>query len=267
MNDKLYKLQKVQMEIFSEVYKICLKYNLSCFLYYGSLLGAVRHSGFIPWDDDLDIVLIREDYEQLLKLLKEELPKKYYVQTDEIYMFAKVRKKYTLHEENNTAKISNKQEIFVDIFPLDSIKEKGFLKGVRLKLYNIIYRLRRVHFEIEFSNKPKKIFFNLAKVFRIISLKTYNKWLRTIIKKNSDDTSKLLYDYNLFPNDFKSKSFNYTIDDFKPGSYIKFESMEVILPINHHLILEKLYGDYMMMPPKEQRKPSHGGKINFNTKK
>lgn len=117
-------LHKVEIEILDEIDRICRKNNINYCLVGGTLLGAVRHGGFIPWDDDLDVAMPRNDYEKFIDVCKNELSDDFYlhsIETDKTYWlpFIKIRKKYTIFEEKNIAGLGCKTGIYVDIFPLD----------------------------------------------------------------------------------------------------------------------------------------------------
>ncbi len=125
--------QKVMLEILLEIHRICEKHNIPYTLIAGTLLGAVRHKGFIPWDDDCDIAMMREDYERFLLVAPKELSEDYFLQTkqtDKCYPlnFAKVRKNNTvLIETGETGEENYHHGIFVDIFPFDYYKYGWFL--------------------------------------------------------------------------------------------------------------------------------------------
>ena len=118
-------IQKNEIKVLENFIKIASKHNLKYFLYGGTLLGAIRHKGFIPWDDDVDVIMPRSDYEIFLKVAKEELPNNMFLQTcltDPYYSlpYAKIRKVNTSYIEMTTRhrkKMVN--GVFIDIFPLD----------------------------------------------------------------------------------------------------------------------------------------------------
>ena len=125
---ELRKLQLTEIEVLDEIVRICKKHKLQYFLLAGTCLGAVRHSGFIPWDDDIDIGMPREDYEKFLNIALDELDEKYFLQyykTDENYYlgFAKVRKNNTSFITKGFEKKKGHQGFFVDIFPRNKGKQ------------------------------------------------------------------------------------------------------------------------------------------------
>ena len=129
MDDTLLKqIQQTELEIASEIFRICRKHQLRCSLVGGSAIGAVRHHGFIPWDDDIDLAMPRKDYERFSSLCKEELSENYFLQdfdTEEncAYIFAKVRKNDTYMPEEYSKHIKMHQGIWVDVFIYDNVSD------------------------------------------------------------------------------------------------------------------------------------------------
>lgn len=121
---QLLKLQQTELEILKTFDTLCSQYDLTYFITAGTLLGAVRHQGFIPWDDDIDVVMPRKDFDRLSVVCREHLPEKYFYQsrkTDANYpfFFAKIRKNGTRVTEPTLNKIAMHTGIYIDIFPLD----------------------------------------------------------------------------------------------------------------------------------------------------
>lgn len=127
------KLRIIEVDILDEVVRICNKYDINYYLAYGTLIGAVRHKGFIPWDDDIDIWMFREDYDRFAKIAEKELSEKYYYQDwhkekEYPYNFAKVRLNDTVVLQKPITKLNIHHGIYIDIFPLDNINLKRFTK-------------------------------------------------------------------------------------------------------------------------------------------
>ncbi len=141
--DVLRKIQLVQLEILLEFDRICKENNLPYQLFFGTLLGAIRHKGFIPRDDDVDVCMLRGDYNRFLQLCEDQLNKDYFLQTyktdkEYIHSFARIRKNNTLALQRIYSKIAMHHGIFIDNFPLDNILPNTLLGKFQ---YTILYLL------------------------------------------------------------------------------------------------------------------------------
>ena len=121
--------KKFELDILLEIDSFCKKNNLRYFLAYGTLIGAIRHKGFIPWDDDIDIGMMRKDYDLFIKYASEELDSKYYLDCYETnkncYLpFAKVRKNNTIFDEEENHHLNNHKGIYVDVIPIENASNK-----------------------------------------------------------------------------------------------------------------------------------------------
>lgn len=248
------------MNILCEVDKICKKHNLKYFLVYGSLLGAVRHNGFIPWDDDLDIAMLRDDYEKFLKIAKQELISPYtlcesryeYRYTN---VFAKIFKTDTKYSSKILAKKLSQKGLWVDIFPIDYIKAKDktvaakkAAKRMRVVMFFRLLLENRTTIDNSLSKKTK-IICKLAKFLpHILFLFIINK----IFTINSPKKSNFCVNYGS----------NYKKEIFSKSYFLQpvatvFENKHFFIPNNPEIILTKMYGNYLEYPPIEQRIPSH----------
>ena len=129
-------IQKKMLEIICEVDRICREEKINYILYGGSLIGAIRHKGFSPWDDDLDIAMLREDYDKFVKIASCKFSNEFVFCTTETenkypYNFGKVRARNTIFKEEFTADLDINHGIWIDVIPMDYICEKD---GFKLKL-------------------------------------------------------------------------------------------------------------------------------------
>ena len=135
MDDILRRIKKIQLEILIQIDRICKKHKIHYSLYAGTMLGAVRHKGFIPWDDDLDICMLRNDYNKFLKVWKKENTNGYILQNKDIepnftQSFSKIRKDHTTFIQAEWEQGKYHTGIFVDIFPIDRIPKKKIQRGL-----------------------------------------------------------------------------------------------------------------------------------------
>lgn len=147
--DNLRKLQETELEILLETDRICRKYEILYQLSGGTLLGAVRHKGFIPWDDDVDICMLREDYNRFLSICEKELGEKYFLQTYEtdsefFHSFARIRKNNTLALQRQYKGMDMHHGIFIDVFPLDNIIEGRFLGNLQYYMLCYVRKMKNI---------------------------------------------------------------------------------------------------------------------------
>lgn len=143
----LHKLQRKQLEILLEFDRVCNEMRLNYSISSGTLLGAIRHKGFIPWDDDVDVVMLREDYEKFLEEGKRYLPKNYFIQTYENdknypHNFVKIVDISTTLREGYTSNIDMINGIFIDIFPIDRVSSNKIIRRIDNLLLSIIYLVK-----------------------------------------------------------------------------------------------------------------------------
>lgn len=269
------KLIKNELMIMDEIDRICKEDNLEYFLTAGSLLGAIRHGGIIPWDDDIDIAMPRKDFEKFINESYKKMDNIFYLDffnTNRKYymLFAKVRIKGTAFKEKNIDKDCN-SGIWIDVFPLDDISSCDVNKAAKtkrkLKRMNLIL-LNKYAFNIKKYNRLKD------KMIYIISNLIPNRpiinRINRLSKKNNNKKMDCFINYG------SNYSVNKQIHEkswYYPTKYIKFEDREYKAPNNIDYVLRKIYGEkYMELPPKEKRvshnplyiKFSDGEYVDFN---
>lgn len=253
-NTALRKLQLIELHILQEFKRICDKYHIQYFLIGGTLLGAVRHHGFIPWDDDVDVGLLRSDYIKFLQVCKKELSTEYFLQTYEsdsgyANIYAKIRLNNTDFPESTNAHCLQHRGIFIDIFPYDYVPKNAWLRRYhRLKLY-IISRVCEIKYDYKFETLSFK-----GRIFQILCIILVN-----FIEKDHAVLSreKLLQKYNENPTGYIGNwpFSDYPIDLLNKFTQINFEGIKFYVPNDYHTFLTYAYGDYLTPPPEEQRLP------------
>lgn len=258
---RLRQLQLVEIEIMKEIFRICKKNNINCFLIYGTLIGAIRHKGMIPWDDDIDLGMSRNDYEKFIIAAKQDLSDAYILQNYHTepqcgLIFAKVRKKGTLMNEKYSAHIKMSQGIWVDIFILDNISDdlnKRKKEKLKIKLLKNLYIIKCGYKMPEYMSNWWLPIYLLAKLLLIFVPK----------QKLIDSLDHLLTlhkdEETLYVDCYGSASIKNVI----PRSYIEnlidieFEDNLYSCFKEYDSYLRGIYGDYMTPPPVEERQSSH----------
>jgi lipopolysaccharide cholinephosphotransferase len=248
----LRKAQLRMLEILVCVSSICEKNQIPYWIDYGTLLGAVRHKGFIPWDDDLDISILKKDYKRFSLLLKKELPEGFVFQDWKnekklTFKAAKIRDTNSYYDDGLTKKGEmTHQGIFIDVFPVE------FVPSVKVKIF-IDYFFGRAFRRFRGINSSKFEFYIALIIWPFVSFLVFSSRLFALIM-----SSKLLtntYGGLNLPAYHESK-------DIFPLKKITFEGIEFNCPNNWDKFLTSIYGDYMRIPPKEKRQ-IHAKSIEF----
>ena len=253
-NNQLRGLQELEKEMLIAFMGICKKYDLRYYMLGGTCLGAVRHQGFIPWDDDIDVAMPRKDYQTFLQVAQAELPEHLFLQhsgSDPNYPlnYAKIRNCNTAFVEASAAHISMNHGIFMDVFVLDGYKPTR------------LFRLKRFFYErivsTVFTRKEKLPALWATVDFLLKHLFDYRMArdrLTRLYQKDDYDTSAMVMNFcgawgdkEIVPRAF-----------FGQGTPGAFEGLDVVLPAQYDAYLTQLYGDYMTPPPKEKQISHHG---------
>lgn len=242
----LRKAQLRMLDILIEVDKICRKHNIPYWIDYGTLLGAVRHSGYIPWDDDLDISMMKEDYDRFLFVASSELPKQFVVQNvnTEKYCpltFTKIvdTKSKVVDSTMDYSHARRKhQGIWIDIFPI--IRGNIHLRRWLDPLYGRCFR-RIHHFEpLRLSVVISYLMFPFLWLLRQFMI-FLNMFSDKNLRMDEFGLTERLY------------SMQKHYSDYLPTRDIQFEGITVPAPNNYEKVLTDYYGDYMQIPPEEKR--------------
>lgn len=245
----LRKAQMRMLEILKVFDAICAKHGIEYTLDGGTLLGAVRHGGFIPWDDDLDVNVKREDLLRLRKILPRELPGDFVYQdytTDPFYptLIAKIRDRHSyIYEEPCTERLQEKG-IFIDIIPIEEVPNMEW----KAKLdYWYGHCLRGIH---HYADTKDTLLSWIVLPFA---------WTLTVCTRFVNkfrNINQLAHVYGWYAYGGFSKK------DYYPIKRMNFEGFEACVPNNPDAVLKALFGDYMQIPPEEKRRV-HNSKIEF----
>ncbi|MHA1221678.1 MAG: LicD family protein [Candidatus Heimdallarchaeaceae archaeon] len=261
------KTKKIQLEMLLEVNRICKKYDINYQLYGGTLLGAIRHKGYIPWDDDIDICMMRKDYTRFLKVCEKELKPEFFLQTwktDKYFInqFAKIRRNNTLFVEYLNSELKKMHHgVFIDIFPLDNVKPNTLIGKMQIKLALILLRLNLTRTKIRcihrFENRLYRILcLSVHYLLKLIPMCIWNRIQKQILTMFENEETEYVGHLTTIP----SKEFQrYLISRewFNDIIESEFEGHKFPIPRNYDKILTKFYGTYMKYPPIEEQKSRH----------
>ncbi len=260
-DNQLPELKKIEIEMLQKLVEICDINKITYYLGDGSLLGAVRHRGFIPWDDDMDIGMLRSDYKKFIEGCSRDLGDEFFLQTyqtDNGYgdFFAKVRLNGTHFTEYVTSATTCHDGVFVDIFPYDFTSES---EKERKKLISKINSLSNLYQYKKGYKMWSKDLLHMC-YFYLCKFQGLFKTLSQI----EDDVDKLLslFDYPTYPYvisyfDCTRQKEYISISDLNNLKDYIFEDTTFKGPLDAGVYLTAVYGDYMELPPEENRYNRH----------
>ena len=257
LDNSIKRVWKTEQEILDVIDSVCKENGLCYSLMYGTLLGAVRHHGFIPWDDDIDIIMPRHDYEILIEIWNSSAPSENILQNNETnpdftQSFTKIRKRHTtfLQGEFERGKEYHKG-IFIDIFPGDRVAPTRFLQKIQFFACAISLLYSREHTSGStgliglVERLLLKVPQNQRKAYRTLAQKWVEKW-------NHLESTPFF-----FPSTIEDTKKRYPANMFKNLKTIEFCGKEYSCVSNPDAILRIDYGDYMTLPPESERTWKH----------
>lgn len=253
------------LDLALEIQRICEKNRISYFLVAGSLLGAVRHKGIIPWDDDMDIGMLRADYEKFIKICPREVQACYELITPESVAgygqtYAKLMIKNTKFFEPGIPS-GVPCGIFLDIFPIDRIPDSFFDRFLQARITGSMRAVLRIKcgYQFQWNGIKDRLYFFVSKVFsKQYIMRIISHWQK---KYNTKETSYYANLCGVYP--YGKEAFpKYTLEG--QLKKVPYDGCEFPIPNSPSEILTRLYGDYMVPPPEDKRVFRHlGGEIDY----
>lgn len=265
-DETLKHIQDVELLILKDFIDICDENNIDYYLFFGTEIGAVRHEGFIPWDDDIDVILFRDDYERFLNVMEEKPSEKYTVfdiRYDEEYFlqFGRLSLNGTYWAEYWDSQVDFKLGIHIDLFILDKVPDNKINRFLYMRRCLFLCKLCSIaSIKIEEGSVPVKLIANtLHSVFNKIGLtpKHYQKKMLKLFRKYEHSDSKYYADLTMNEQPY------FKLEDFKPAKKVKFEDIYAKIPNNQDATLGQIFGDYMQLPPEEDRVAHILNEIDF----
>lgn len=261
-------MRQCLLEIYLAVATLCDREGLTYMMSGGTCLGAVRHHGFIPWDDDLDIMMPRFDYEKLICLCKEgclgdrfefSCPNRF---TDANTVYLKIFKKGTLCIELAHCSTPFPKGIFIDVFPIDVVPRGKIARFFKGGMANALQLISICTLYAQYPSRPLKEYMKkdsalytrykvkllLGRFFSIVSHRHWIYWFDRFVSSSAEGpywgipTGRKYYGGEVFPQEV-----------FIPECEERFEGLTVHIPHHVDIYLRNLYGDYMQLPPVEKR--------------
>ena len=265
------RLREVELDLLKHFIEICNNNNLTYYALGGTVLGAIRHNGFIPWDDDIDVGMPRKDYEKFAKIASKQLPSNIFFQTrktdPEYYLnFGKLRNSNTTFVETAVKSRNINHGIFIDIFPLEYYPEK--------KKDQIIVDIKNLMMRFRFKNELDKSISSRVPIIKKTVNFILSKFMVCVFPSLN---SAYNYRNRLYMSTKKSSIWanyggSWGKKEIMPARWYgkgvkkEFEGLSITVPEKYDLWLRHMYGDYMILPPVEKRISHHYTEI-INTEK
>ena len=255
--------QLVELEIMKEIHRVCKEYNIRYWLMYGSLIGAVRHDGFIPWDDDIDIAMPRKDYNKFVEVCnKGVLNDKFDIQnyhTDPKFEFiiSRVGMKGTYSNTESRYKMKSKSFCYIDIFPMENAPNDRHQLYKHMRDIDGIKKIKRLRMNYSYKQNgiiKKAIKYIVALPFKVLPIRWYAKKHEKIATRYNNDVTRRFVGLG------GGYSYEKELQEWENVEQLllhKFEDCEFWIPKGYNNILTNLYGDYMKLPPESERIVKH----------
>lgn len=272
VTEKLKRIWAVEIDLLNELLRVCKKHDIRVTVFAGTLLGAVRHKGMIPWDDDIDVCLTREEYEKLIAVAESEFKHPYFFQTAltdrKFYIdFARLRNSLTTGLILSDMSEDYNNGIYIDIFVVDGYIDNKFLLKKQLLLRGLYGHLlssytMNINNNVGIKKAVKRAFYLFINhtFCRIVGYETVVKWASHNLSRYNSKTNRLSIMHSA--EKFYSKYWLLK-EDIDNIIFLDFAGIKVPAPSSYHEILSHTYGNYMEFPPVEKRGQWHQGSLEF----
>ena len=249
-------LWAIELDLLEKFIDVCNRYELEWWVSGGSLLGAVRHKGFIPWDDDIDVCMPRKDFDILQSIARKEFTGRYFFQTgfveeDAYRINAKIRNTETDGYVEYEKYCNITKGVFIDVFPLDNIPDSKIAAFMQMMKLSLLYPVHRYRFHPETSDKGPFVTRLLSKAYRMLigrrSLKECLERMNSAAVKYENNPCRRWGMITFMPRD---KRLQWDKEWFGKTIELPFENLTVKAPENYDTVLKQQYGDYMKIPEK-----------------
>lgn len=249
--------QLIMLRLLKVIDHICRDNNIEYWLDGGTLLGAIRHKGFIPWDDDIDIAMMRDDFKRFMQVVNDYLPEDMVMQTPEsdpgyfkLATSYKVRdtKSFFLEEKEDGTEPYH-LGVWVDIFVYDHLPDSRQKRSIYKYFAKKIFKLKRAKHSVEKNYHGYYLYRFIA---QFLSMEVLDKITNYFIVKSNTIYSELIG----FGYDSSLKRI-YEKEKFFPLIEVEFEGISFFAPNDYDYYLNETYGDYMQLPPLEEQEPKH----------
>ena len=275
--DEKDKLKSVLLDMYRDIKHVCDKYNIDIMLAGGSCLGAVRHQGFIPWDDDFDMMMSREHYDRFIGVFDKELSGKYELsvprrQSESKTLFMQMIKKGTTLLCADDLSKEDSNGIRVDFYAIEKMPDNDFIRSLKFKYLDFvricaistnIYGTKNKLFKKAFSNSiGNKVYYYIRYTIGLLFSMFGRKRLYDYFDRLASSSNGTKYCSIPTVRGLSTKECHPT-EVFFPPKKATFEGMEVLIPNKENEYLSSLYGDYMKVPPPEKRERHFYVKLDF----
>ena len=273
--EELEHIHEIGKEALDDFSKICEKYNLKYWLLAGAALGAVRHQGPIPWDDDIDLGMLREDYDMFLKVCQNELGNKYrftnyMTQPDYPLLVTNMARNGTKFVRKNFAKLHCTVGIGIDIFPFDNVPSDSLKRKKQVRkawFWNKLYIIRNMWApQVPGKGLVKKLILAVCGVTHAVMALLHvprkfiiSRYFKAAKQYEGENTGLVASFCETYPE--RTKLY---LDDLFPLKSVPYMDIQVYLPNNYDKMLTDSYGDYMTIPPIEKRKSNRPYILQFD---